>query len=81
MTTTNGHLGWVPDNMYGNDENQVRKGDKIAVLFGCSTPIVIRPHGNCFQVLGEAYVQGFMDGEALEFLESGQCESRDFIFC
>jgi hypothetical protein len=34
MTTANGHLGWVPDNMYGNDENQVQKGDEVAVLFG-----------------------------------------------
>jgi hypothetical protein len=81
MTTTKGYLGWAPDNMYGNDENQVRKGDKVAVLFGCSTPIVIRPYGNYFQVLGEAYVQGIMDGEAVEFLESGQCETRDFVFC
>ncbi len=81
MTTTNGYLGWVPDNMYGTDENQVGKGDKVAILFGCSTPIVLRPHGNCFQVLGEAYVQDLMDGEALEFLKSGQCETRDFVLC
>ncbi|KAG0647969.1 Heterokaryon incompatibility protein [Hyphodiscus hymeniophilus] len=81
MTTTNGYLGWVLDNMHGNDENQVRSGDLIAIVLGCSTPIAIRPCGGYFQVLGEAYIQGLMDGEALDFLESGQCALRDFTFC
>ena len=81
MTTLNGYLGWVPDNLYDNDESQVRSGDKIAIIFGCSTPIVIRPRGGYFQVLGESYVHGLMDGEALHFLESGQCQARDFTFC
>lgn len=81
MTTKNGYMGWAPDNMYGNDEDQVQPGDKIAIIFGCSAPIVVRPHGDMFQVLGEAYVHGIMDGEALENLQSGQCESQDFTFC
>ena len=81
MTTTKGYLGWAPDNMYGNDQNQVWKGDRIAIIFGCSTPICIRPMGLYFQVLGEAYIQGLMDGEALKFLEHGKCEVRDFMFC
>jgi hypothetical protein len=81
ITTKNGYLGWAPDNMYGSDEDQVRVGDKIAIIFGCSTPIVIRPQGSHFLVLGEAYVQGMMDGEALEFLKSGQCDVQDFLFC
>jgi hypothetical protein len=81
MTTRNGYLGWAPDNMYGNDDNQVRPGDKIAIIFGCSTPIVIRPHGAFFQVLGESYIQGIMDGEALGFLESGQREAQNFTLC
>jgi hypothetical protein len=81
MTTKNGYLGWAPDNIYGSDEDQARVGDKIAIILGCSTPIVIRPQGNHFLVLGEAYVQGLMDGEALEFLKSGQCEVQDFLFC
>jgi hypothetical protein len=67
--------------MYGNDDNQVRPGDKIAIIFGCSTPIVIRPHGAFFQVLGESYIQGIMDGEALGFLESGQREAQNFTLC
>jgi hypothetical protein len=80
MTTMDGYLDWAPDNLYGSDESQVKSGDKIAIIFGCSTPMVIRPHGHYFQVLGEAYIQGLMDGEALEFLESGQFRAQDFTF-
>lgn len=81
MTTMNGYMGWAPDNMYGDDETQVKVGDKIAILFGCSTPIVIRPHESHFQVLGESYVQGLMEGEAMELLNSGQLEAQNFTFC
>ncbi|KAF5577137.1 heterokaryon incompatibility het-6 [Fusarium pseudocircinatum] len=68
MTTTNGYMGWAPDNIFGEDSEQTRPGDMIAVLFGCSTPVVIRRYGPCgyFQVIGEAYVQGLMYGEAME---------------
>jgi hypothetical protein len=81
MTTMKGYLGWVPDNMYGDDQNQVWTGDEIAIIFGCSTPLCIRSMGRYYQVLGEAYVQGLMDGEALRFLEDGTSEVRDFTFC
>ncbi|KAK4445126.1 heterokaryon incompatibility protein [Podospora aff. communis PSN243] len=71
MVTKNGYMGWVPDNIYG----------KATILFGCSTPIVIRPHGSCFQVIGEAYVQGLMDGEAMTLVVSGGVQRRGFTFC
>lgn len=81
MTTMNGYLGWAPDNLYDDDDNQVKSGDKIAIIFGCSTPIVIRPLGGYFQVLGEAYIQGLMDGEALALLELGKRQAQYFTFC
>ncbi|OWO98772.1 hypothetical protein B2J93_4643 [Marssonina coronariae] len=81
IVTTNGYMGWGPDNMYGDDASQLRRGDKIAIIFGCSTPIFIRPCGPFFQVIGEAYIHGIMDGEALSFLKAGHFEARDFVFC
>jgi hypothetical protein len=80
MTTARGYIGWAPDNIYGNDDAQTKTGDLIAILFGCSTPLVIRPMGACFQVVGEAYVQGLMDGEGLEFLDTAQCWAQNFTF-
>jgi hypothetical protein len=80
MTTRGGYMGLAPDNAYGGAGAQTRPGDFIAVLFGCSTPIVIRPHGSYFQVLGEAYVQGLMDGEAMELFGAGKFDTQTFTF-
>jgi len=81
MTTAKGYMGWAPDNVYGGREEQARGGDLLAILFGCSTPVLIRPLGQQFQVLGEAYVQGMMEGEALELLEVGRYKVQKFTFC
>jgi len=80
MLTKKGYMGWAPDNVYGEPENQTRIGDLIAVIFGCSTPIVFRPNGGTFQVVGEAYVQGLMDGEALDLLAEGEVKQTRFTF-
>lgn len=67
--------------MYENDPSkELRVGDKIAIVFGCSTPLVIQPAVDKFEVVGKAYVQGFMDGEALVLIESGACDMQSFIF-
>ena len=81
MTTHRGYLGWAPDNIYGSSDEQTREGDLVAIVFGCSTPLVIRPFGDCYQVLGEAYVQGLMDGEVIAALEVGQCATQSLTFC
>lgn len=54
---SSGHVGLVP--------TVSRSGDKLAFLISCGTPIVLRPnsHGQ-YQVVGEAIVAGFMNGEA-----------------
>lgn len=82
MLTRNGCFGWGPDNVYETDQSkELKVGDKIAILPGCSTPLVIRQVGDKFEVVGEAYVQGFMDGEALVLMESGACDIQPFMFC
>lgn len=82
MLTENGRFGWAPDNAYDETvENQVRVGDLIAIVFGCSTPLVIRRSAEHFQIVGEAYVEGMMDGAALRLLENCECEQQVFTFC
>jgi len=43
-------------------------GDVVVLLLGARTPYVLRPRGDrgfgCFEVVGEAYGHGIMDGEA-----------------
>jgi hypothetical protein len=42
-------------------------GDEIALLFGLSAPFVVRQQGSTdFKLVGECFVHGIMDGEAME---------------
>jgi len=81
ITTQDGFMGWAPDNMYGRAKDQVRVRDLIAIVLGCSTPLVIRPKGDVFQMLGEAYVHGVMDGEAMRGLAADQYKLCELVFC
>ena len=48
--------------------------DEIFVLAGGQVLYVLRPIGKCFQYIGESYIHGLMDGEALQKLEDGTAE-------
>ncbi|KAL9098662.1 MAG: hypothetical protein Q9187_009619 [Circinaria calcarea] len=54
-------LGYV-----GRAHPAVRKGDRLALFAGCSFPVILRPSETIdgqFQVVGDAYVGGWMDGD------------------
>ena len=42
---------------------RAEKDDLICIIMGCTHPIVLRPKGECFEVIGEAFVHGLMYGE------------------
>ncbi len=52
--------------------HQAKEGDLLYALFGGSVLYVLRPKGDRFMLVGECYVHGLMDGEAMQFLETGQ---------
>lgn len=49
--------------------SDVQVGDKIGVILGCRAPYVLREDGDGFLLIGEAYLQGLMHGEALDDTE------------
>ena len=53
-----GRVGWVPES--------AEIGDRTAIFSGGTVPILLRSSGNDYIVLGEAYVDGMMDGQAFE---------------
>lgn len=59
IITEEGYIGLAP--------KMVCPGDRVSVVFGCHTPLVLRPCVNCeyYHVLGKCYVPGLMNGEAL----------------
>lgn len=59
---------------------RAEKDDLVCILFGCSVPVILRrheqrvdgkPHAS-FQLIGDAYVHGLMDGHAMEDIERAQ---------
>ena len=59
VVTENGLLAMAP--------RRSKKGDVICILYGCSVPVVLRkrPESGHYRFIGECYVDGFMNGEAL----------------
>ncbi|KAJ4291035.1 hypothetical protein N0V90_010232 [Kalmusia sp. IMI 367209] len=75
ITLDTGHFGLAPCT--------IERGDAIYVLLGCSLPMVLRQVGETgrFKVVGECYVDGIANGEALAGVESGCNVIRDIVLC
>ena len=57
FTTDDGYVGLAP--------TATKLGDQVSVLLGCQSPLVLRPCGDgSYKVMGECYIDGFMDGAA-----------------
>jgi hypothetical protein len=44
----------------------LQEGDMICILLGCDVPLLIRKEGDYYRLVGECFVWGLMDGEALK---------------
>ncbi|KAM5351792.1 hypothetical protein ACJ41O_004515 [Fusarium nematophilum] len=80
MFTSKGYLGWAPDNAYGSLQDQICVGDMVCIVYGCSTPLVVRRAGDEYHVLGKAYVEGIMDGEMVELIDRGELVEEELTF-
>ena len=76
--SSSGYMGSVPSDTVA--------GDRVCVLLGGSTPYVLRPYqikteengSRSFEYtfVGDAYVHGLMDGEAIDMVEKGALETQ-----
>lgn len=72
--TENGRLGLTP---YGT-----KAGDSVAVVMGCGIPLILRSteidggYTGLFWLVGEAYVYGIMEGEAVQDADFAPDELR-----
>lgn len=57
------------------------QGDSIFLLKGCNMPLVLRPYGDgTYHLVGECYVHGIMDGEAMDqSLKDDPDEEMDIV--
>ncbi|MCJ1459716.1 hypothetical protein MMC28_010095 [Mycoblastus sanguinarius] len=64
------HMGMGP--------SSIKLGDEICVFLGCGHPMVIRNHGDYYQVIGASYIHRLAGGEAITDLENGVHELESF---
>jgi len=49
----------------------VEDGDSICVVLGCEVPLLLRKNGDQYLLVGECFVWGLMDGEAMRMKRKG----------
>lgn len=77
VTTEKGYIGVAP--------RPVQRGDSVAVLLGCSSPLILRPSRDGkkerFEIVAECIVQEIMNGEVVEGIQSGKCQAEEIEIC
>lgn len=66
FTTGFGYIGIGP--------RTLALGDRICVLLGCAVPLIIRTVGDLHQLIGECYIHGMMNGEAIKLVDKGDAQ-------
>jgi hypothetical protein len=56
----------------------MRPDDIVVVLYGGNTPYVLRPRGDKYLFMGQAYVDEIMHGELFQELEKGNRKEQEF---
>ncbi|KAF2813823.1 uncharacterized protein BDZ99DRAFT_225630 [Mytilinidion resinicola] len=62
----------------GSRRDLLQSSDKICVLFGGRVPYILRPQQHYYQLIGEAYLDGFMEGKAMDMLDRGELAEEVF---
>jgi len=65
FSTTVFNMGPGGDVVFGLCHPEAEVGDVVAIVLGCSEPVILHPRNDCYEVAGQAYVPGFMHGEAI----------------
>lgn len=70
------------DGYYGLGPKTVQQNDMVWFLFGAKIPVVLRAIGGGQRVLvGDCYIHGLMDGEAVRNVYSEKLQTGVFEIC
>ncbi len=72
FVTKDGYMGTAPMG--------AQKGDRICVLLGCNVPLLIRPEGDDFLIIGDTYIYGMMNGEVMQDVRNRKHRYEDLRF-
>lgn len=72
-----------PKSLFGLAPKEAEEGDLVCILLGCTVPVILRPIEDLglYKLVGEAYVHGVMDGEAMISSEVVDEMRIDFQIC
>ncbi|KAE9372389.1 hypothetical protein N431DRAFT_408603 [Stipitochalara longipes BDJ] len=73
LVTEKGYIGSAPPT--------IDEGDIVCVLYGCSVPVILRKlqDQESYAFVGECYLDGFMDAEAIALHLRGDLNEQEFI--
>jgi hypothetical protein len=74
----NRRLFWTENGTFGLGPQCMRTGDVVVVLYGGNTPYVLRPRGNEYLFMGQAYVDNLMQGQLVEEVNAGRLQKQEF---
>lgn len=69
---------WVGDKRIGKGWESIKPGDYVCVILGCDVPLVLRPVGDYYELIGDCYIDGIMEGEAMKDFEDRKIELETF---
>lgn len=58
----------------------IQKDDVVCILLGCYMPLIIRKMADHYLLVGNAYIYGLMNGEALQDIQGSKANVEDIIF-
>jgi hypothetical protein len=65
IETLGSSLVWTRKRYLGMARDGIRVGDHVCIVFGCPVPLLLRPAGPHWKIVGNTYLHGIMDGEAV----------------
>jgi hypothetical protein len=76
--TMNRRTLFLSDHIVGLAPWDAKSKDLVCVLPGCKFPVVLRKQANHYILVGEAYVDGYMHGKAMDELKDGRFRLKSF---
>jgi hypothetical protein len=78
ITSTFRRVFLMSNGSFGMGPQCMAPGDMVVVLYGGNTPYVIRPCGERYLFMGQAYVDEVMNGEMVQEVKEGKREEQRF---
>ncbi|RYO95986.1 hypothetical protein DL765_011724 [Monosporascus sp. GIB2] len=69
---------WNGRTLYGLAPRETDEGDFVCILDGCSVPVMLRDNRDHWTLVGECFVYGIMDGEAID-ARNGTAKVQEFL--